>query len=243
MLSRFWATTLAAATVSSWLSQSAVSRMPEGGVARHLEGDRAYHRRKRGRGADGRAQERIAHVEMDFVRRHGQQGVPALAQGWGNRCGFALARQRGLEIGEEVVPEDFRRLIGEREAAPVVVERGVDDQAGTVAGRFAPRDIRQGGLAQQPLAQDLVQRQGARGRIDPAQAAHLAPEHGRADALADRLAVAVKKSPVGGCHRAVGCEHGCVAPRLLEHVVACGNAAARQSRQVVDLLEYRFSVR
>ena len=105
---------------------------------------------------------------MQFQRRHRPQQLPALADIGGGFHQPATLLERALQVAEEIVLERLRGQDGHREAAAVVVERGVDNEPRAVAG-FLPRaDVLDSGGAVEPLPEDLGEGLGGQGGVDPA---------------------------------------------------------------------------
>src|SRR5262249_35551521 len=108
-----------------------------------------------------------ARVDVDLDRRHGAQPLPARAA---DRRGIepaALLPQRTVEIREEIVRERFCGECREREAAAVVVERGVDDEPRTVAVPLSRSQILKTCGSVESLAEDLNEGLRGENRIDP----------------------------------------------------------------------------
>src|SRR5262249_51322390 len=154
----------------------------------------------------------------------------------------ATLPERALEVGEEIVLEGLRGEGGHGEATTVVVEGCVDDETRTVAGCLPRGDVLEEGVLEEALPEDLGERLGGEGRVDPAEGEQWPPYQGGLEVLADVGTILLEECPVTVGQRSVGIEHLDVPAWLLQGVVGRRDAAPGHARHVRDLVDDRGAV-
>jgi hypothetical protein len=178
------------------LVEPAVPRMPVRFLVSDPHRDRPDEGRKGRRRRDHAAEGCRTGIDVELDGRHGQEELPALANIRRRLHLEPAPLERALQIREEVVVERLRGQGGDGEAPPVVVQRGVDNQARAVAGLLARGDVLKAGLAVEPLSEDLGESPRREGGVDPPERQELAPDQGRLEVLAEIRPISLKEGPV-----------------------------------------------